>query len=114
MNDYLNKNKSIREKKIKSMKSRKLLFLKISLLALIVVFSVLYLYQINKISTKGFEISKLEKDVATLEYENKSIQVEIANYSSIENLKERLKDKKMLAVNEIKYISVIDNNIAQR
>lgn len=113
MNSYLN-NKSIREKKIDLQKDQNIFRNRILFLLFVVFFGFLYLWQVNKVSTKGYEISLLENKITDLEYENKNLEVQIASFTSMNNLKNRLESKKMVAVNDIKYISVIENNIAQR
>lgn len=114
MNDYLNKNKSLKNKKDITKKDKIIFCSKVILLFCIFFVGILYLFQINKISTKGYEISRLESENSQLEYDNKIIEVQIASFTSLDSLKDRLKDKKMLAINDIKYLNVVDNNIAQR
>ena len=106
MNNYL-KRKSINQDK-------NIVKIRISVLLMIFLFGFMYLCQVNKLSSKGYEFSSLENKISELEFENEKINVEMASCTSISNLKERLEDKKMVLINDIKYISILDNSIAQR
>jgi hypothetical protein len=56
------------------------------LLGLIILFGLSYLFIINSLSTKGYEIKKLEQRLINLESSQKKLQVEAADLQSINNL----------------------------
>lgn len=84
------------------------------LVVFIMVFSVMYVWQTNAVSTKGYTISDLEQTVTELERENRRLQVEIAKNTSMQHLQDRIKDTNLVAVGHIDYISSVGTAVAQR
>lgn len=69
----------------------------------------IYIFQITSISTKGFVITKLERDIKILENENKSLTLELANAKKISGLEEYSKQKNMVSIGKISYITLTSN-----
>ena len=81
---------------------------------LVVVFGLLYLVEINSISTKGYDINDLEKNVRLLERENEKLEVEIASFSSMNSIQTRLQGMNFVPADDIKYVSVQNGAVARR
>ncbi len=58
------------------------------LLILIVLLTGAYLFLVNSIGTKGYEIKKLEQQLAQLEFAQKKLQVQSSDLQSITKLQE--------------------------
>ena len=69
----------------------------------------IYIFQITSISTKGFVITELEKNIKILENENKSLTLELANAKKISNLEEYSKSRNMVGIDKINYITLTSN-----
>src|SRR5688500_6612958 len=63
--------------------------LNISLLSAIVFFTLLYLFQVNFLSTAGYKIRKLEQQVRLLESEQKTMQLQSSDLQSISRIQAR-------------------------
>jgi cell division protein FtsB len=87
---------------------------KTGLMGMIAVFGVLYIMQMSSVSTKGFAISDLQKQVQTLENETRSLEVEISQYRSMGSIQERLKNMDLVAVGEIEYVTPVGTVVARR
>ncbi len=85
-----------------------------SLLGLMVFLGVLYVVQTSAISTKGYEIRDLKKQVQDLEKENQNMQFSIANYSSLKSIQERLKGTGMVAVSDVQYVRLAGQAVAMK
>ena len=77
-------------------------------LSIIICFFI-YISQIAIISSKGFIITELEKKMSTLEDQNKVLTLELTNVKEISNLEEYSKEKKMVNIDKINYISLTSN-----
>lgn len=77
-------------------------------LSIIICFFI-YISQIAIISSKGFIITELEKKMSTLEDQNKVLTLELTNVKEISNLEEYSKEKNMVNIDKINYISLTSN-----
>lgn len=114
MNSYIEKKQTLREKKEAL---NKLLFstsFRMSVGIFVLVFGVLYILKTTSVSTKGYIISDLEKQVATLEYENRKMDVEVAKLKSMQSLQERIASTDLVAVANVDYLNVLDGAVARR
>lgn len=88
--------------------------IRFSLVAGISLLGVLYLMQTSTVSTKGFALQDLEKQVAKLEQENRKIEVSIAEFSSMKSIQERLDGLDLVPVEEIAYANDNGTTVARR
>lgn len=114
MTKYKNKKQTLRQKKLAL---RKLIFsasFRVVLLSVIVFFGILYIVQMSSVSTKGFVISDLQKEVQLLEQETQQLNVKIAQYRSMNSIQERLKDMNLVSVNTVEYVTPVGTAVARR
>ncbi len=77
---------------------------KINLVILLVVFSLLYVWQINSISTKGYDIASMKKKIEFLEQENRDLEVKIAQSSSLNSIQKRLVKLNLVNINDNEFV----------
>jgi len=81
-------------------------------LSLVVVFcGVGYIFQVSSTAVSGYEINSLQNQSDDLKKEIQKLQVEIADYSSLNSVQVRAKNLGMVAVGDIKY-KTIESNVA--
>lgn len=86
-----------------------------SMLSFVMVgFGVLYIWQVNTVSSKGYVISDYEQRVTSLERETRSIDVAIAEHTSIMKVRERLVDDQFEPVSDAQYASLTSDAVAKR
>ncbi|PIR78030.1 MAG: hypothetical protein COU28_03865 [Candidatus Magasanikbacteria bacterium CG10_big_fil_rev_8_21_14_0_10_36_16] len=114
MNSYIEKKQTLREKKEAL---NKLLFstsFRVSVGIFVLIFGVLYILKTTSVSTKGYMISDLEKQVATLEYENRKMDVEVAKLKSMQSLQDRIASTDLVVVANVDYLNILDGSVAVR
>jgi hypothetical protein len=74
------------------------------MLALIVVFSVGYVFQISALSTSGYVIHGLEKKVALVSSETQKLSTEVASYQSMASIQKRLNELSMRSASTITFV----------
>ncbi|MBI4993059.1 MAG: hypothetical protein HZC26_02905 [Candidatus Magasanikbacteria bacterium] len=82
--------------------------------SLVVVFGVMYVAQTNAISTKGYTMNDIEKQIQALEQENQKLEFEIANYRSMQSIQSRLTNLDLVASENIKYVTLTGSAVARR
>jgi cell division protein FtsL len=111
---YKDKKQTMREKK----KAMKRLILsntfRVILAVFVFSFGVLYVVNTSSISTKGYDMSDLEKQITSLERENQRLEFKIANYSSMQSIQERLKDMDLVTAENIEYAVIVGSEVARR
>ncbi|HYC79859.1 MAG TPA: hypothetical protein VEC17_02440 [Candidatus Binatia bacterium] len=80
----------------------------IAILSLIVAFGFLYLFQINSLGTRGYEIRQLEQKIATYQDENKQLQIQSSSLSSITKIQQQAEALRMVPANNVTYIKDAD------
>ena len=75
------------------------------LLALILVISLLYLSQSNKMAVRGYDIADLEKQRQELSAERERLEIEASRFQSIQEIENGLKSSGMVPVKKINYIT---------
>jgi len=88
--------------------------MRVGLVGCIFVFGLLYLFQTGNTAAAGYQISNLEKSNAELSDEIRSLEVQVANYSSLVYVKERLPEFNMVAVASVKKLSPVSAVVALR
>ncbi|MFH1286226.1 MAG: hypothetical protein ABII02_00555 [Candidatus Magasanikbacteria bacterium] len=105
MKSFATKKQTMREKKMAMKKWVVSAAFRTSLIVCIVVFGVLYLFQTNAVSSRGYELSDLESQIESLEKETQKLEVEISKYRSMESIQERLEGMEMVVAGNIDYVA---------
>lgn len=74
------------------------------LLAVIAFFGLLYLIQVNTLSTKIYEIRSLEKRLTELKESNRRLELEAASLKAIQNIETRVKTLNLVPSGVVKYL----------
>ena len=86
-----------------------------TLITMLLVFGVLYLMQTSSLSTKGYEINDLEKQIQALEQENQKLGFEVATHRSMNSIQNRLAGLSMVeAGNNVEYVTLVGSAVAMR
>lgn len=91
----------------------KLTRLNVILLLTIITFGVVYLVQVNGLSTKGYRIKELQRDVETLQSENEKLQLHAIEKQSMATLHKRMEGMNLVATDTLDFIST-DHPVASR
>jgi cell division protein FtsL len=78
------------------------------------VFGVLYVLQTNSLSTKGYEIGDLQRQISALQHDNEGVEVDIASYRSMKSIQERLKKLSLVDATDTQYVNVVGTAVAER
>lgn len=84
------------------------------LFAILAVFGILYIVKTTSFASTGYEINNLEKQVDQLENEIQKINIEVADFSSINNIKTRLSGLDMVTAEKIKYLQPKQEEMAKK
>ncbi|MFC1598931.1 hypothetical protein ACFL2U_02925 [Patescibacteria group bacterium] len=82
------------------------------LIGVIVVCGFFYLWQINSLATKGYEIKGLEEKVAELRQINKKIDLEITELRSTNRLNAAVQDLGLVQVARVEYLRANGTSVA--
>lgn len=82
--------------------------LNLALLALIVACGFLYLFQINALGTRGYEIRQMEQKIKVLQTENKSLQIQSSSLSSITQIQKAAENLNMVPASNVTYLKEAD------
>lgn len=88
--------------------------IRIFLIGAIVLVGSAYIIKTTSSTTTGYEMHKLEKEVAALDSEIQRTQIEIADYSSINSIQGRLAKMNMVEAGGIKYLGAKDVAVAKK
>ncbi len=84
------------------------------LFIVIIAVGVYYLAGINDLTVKGFELQEEKGKINLLKEENAALELKATGLESYNNLSERAKELKMVAVGEIDYITVQSGIVAKK
>jgi len=94
-------------RKIKSKRKRMKIdirVLNIIVLGLVVFIGISYLIQINTLATKGYQIRELETKVTQLEKESKTMELQVLELQSMDNVKNKVSQLNMVDVGKVEYL----------
>lgn len=114
MNAYAKKKTTLRQKKQQLIKFMVSATFRMGLVAFIVAFGFLYIWQTNSVSTKGYQISDLESQIKKLEQETRRLDVHVAQNTSMQKIQERISSTNLVAVEKIDYIASVGTAVAVR
>ena len=84
------------------------------LMGLVALSGIIFVAQTSTAAKSGYQMHDLENQVASLNTEIHKMEVDIADYSSMGSIQNRLKDSGMVAVGKIKYVTGVDVAVAKR
>lgn len=79
---------------------------------LVCLLSLFFLAQVFQSSTKGYEITDLEKRIKELKEENKSLEIRAAELKSFDNIKNEAEKLNMVQASKIVYIRQSGSSVA--
>jgi cell division protein FtsL len=80
----------------------------LAIIALIVTCGFLYMFQVNALGTRGYEIRQMEQKIKLLQVENKSLQIQSSSLSSITQIQRDAETLGMVPASNITYIKASD------
>lgn len=93
----------IRDRKV-ALSLSKLAKVHVGVLLTVLVFSLVYLLQVNALATRGYAIKELSHTIAQQKKDNQRIAVDIIQAQSIQNLQKKMDDLKLVRSERIEYI----------
>ncbi|MBI3626822.1 hypothetical protein HY224_02145 [Candidatus Uhrbacteria bacterium] len=84
------------------------------LMSLAVMLGVAYVWQINSLSTYGYQIRALENQAATLKKDNKDLENKMVNLRSMVHLEDKIEKLAMESAAKVEYLNPVTNQIAQK
>jgi cell division protein FtsB len=75
---------------------------------------VIYLAQINSLSTKGFEMRELQKQITMLQAENEKLELQMLDMQALSSLVERARSLQLVASSDVRYISGANTALAKK
>jgi len=76
------------------------------LVSLVCATGVFYIFEVNNLATKGYEINKLEGELAKLRKENEMLGIQAAELKSMYRIEEKTKELNMVVPKDISYIDL--------
>lgn len=76
------------------------------LVMLICALGVFYIFEVNNLATKGYEIDRMEKQLNELKKENESLQIQAAELKSMYKIEEKTKEFNMIAPKDMSYMNL--------
>ncbi|MCX6743842.1 MAG: hypothetical protein NT116_06470 [Candidatus Parcubacteria bacterium] len=72
----------------------------------------IYLWQINGLATRGYQIKELEEKAAELKDTNQKLQIQITQLRSTSRLEEKVAQLNMVEVSRIEYLQANGSTVA--
>jgi len=88
--------------------------LKIIVVVIVIGLFVGYIGKVNVTSTKGYAIRDLELQVKNLEHETQQLDIELAQNSSMQTLKQRVDHMGMEQAENVEYLMPLGTAVARR
>lgn len=88
--------------------------LRIIILALITSLLVLYIFQVNFLTREVYFVQTYENQLKTLTQENKTLEIDFSKVSSLSNIDDYLQNKNFVKVSNVKYIKILESQVAAR
>ncbi|PIS05472.1 MAG: hypothetical protein COT81_01070 [Candidatus Buchananbacteria bacterium CG10_big_fil_rev_8_21_14_0_10_42_9] len=80
--------------------------------ALVVVFLAAYLVLTNGVSTKGYQIEKLEKQLKSLQTSTSNLETQILEAQSSKTIDGKVADLNLVSASSVTYLTITDNAVA--
>ena len=88
--------------------SGSLRILNLSMLSAIVIFGLVYLFEINTLGTKGFEIKNLQQEIKQLQESQKGLQAQASDMQSIDKISNAAQSLNFVPVTNVTYLKAAD------
>ncbi|MCK5062174.1 hypothetical protein KAR28_06550 [Candidatus Parcubacteria bacterium] len=108
---YLPANARARNRSVNTNSTRWQLVNKL-LLGLIAFAGIGFIITTNDIAVQGFVLAELKSDLSIIEKANAEYELTVLKLESMASINERAKSLKMVKVDNIEYVSVIDTSVA--
>lgn len=107
--------KRIPKSEPKSKGSARIIFLALFFMLISAIFfgGAFYLYQVNDLATKGYEIKDVEKRIDSLEKENKKMRIKEVELKSMYNIEKSTEELDLVIPKNITYVEM-DNSMAMK
>ena len=76
------------------------------LVALVCAAGVFYIFEVNNLATKGYEIRNLENQLNKSQKENETLRIQEAELKSMYKIEEKTKDLNMVAPKDVSYLNL--------
>lgn len=86
--------------------------LTVVVICLVCLLSLFFLAQVFQSSTKGYEVTDLEKKIKELKEDNKSLEIKAAESRSFENIKNEAEKLNMVSADKIVYLRQSGSSVA--
>lgn len=86
--------------------------LRILVLAILVTVGIVYVWQISQVSTQGYYLKDLERQVSILEKQNEKLSFEMAELNSMARIESTAKTLGMVKSDSIVYLTQTDDSVA--
>lgn len=74
--------------------------------ALVCLLGVFYIFEVNNMATKGYEIKALENQMSELKKENEKLKIQEAQQRSMYNIEEKTKELNMIVPKDVSYLNL--------
>ncbi len=83
------------------------------LICAIILFSILYIIQINSITAGGYTIQKYKSEISRLQSEYKNLELNLSGVQSLNFLEQRAENLNMIKTEKVEYVSLISEVAAR-
>jgi hypothetical protein len=111
---YIDKKPTIREKELAMKRIILSTSFRVILSVSFLFFGILYVANISSMSTKGYDITDLKKQITGLERDNQKLEFHIATYRSMQSIQDRLSGTDLVAADNIEYMTIAGHAMARR
>lgn len=87
---------------------------RLAMVGIVVMAAFLYVFQVNTVTAKGYEVSELNKKIKTLHEDTRQLDVVIAQEQSLARLSDRLKPFNFVPADGITYVASGSAVVAKR
>lgn len=87
---------------------------RIGLLSVTAILLTCHVVKMSSISTQGYEISALQKQIQTIQEEKQRIDIDIARQSSMEFIQDKVQQLQFVPIEKPQYITVHGMTVASR
>ena len=77
----------------------------VTLVGFVIIAVAAYLFQVNSLATKGYEIRELESQIEEVRQKNQQLQLAVAELESLESVKNKVAELNMVAVGKADFIN---------
>lgn len=84
------------------------------LMVAIVICGVYYVALVNDLTIKGIKVQELKQEVSSLKEDNRHLNVKVTSLKSYQNVAPKTEEMEMVSVNNIDYIRVNQEVLAQK